>query len=207
MTDPTSPDAPGSPQLTAHIPVAVLIGAVTIAWNEAQETVFRLFHQLSGMPKPMAEAVFFSLRSDAGQRDIARAVCRECVGMAEEWRSEVISLITDLDRKSGERNAAIHTMWDSEGLYKGKIQPSQFIDPSYHNRTLKPDIVEQFKALLPEIMLINLKLQLYLRKWETSQSSPETHDEQSPRPEASSSGDAQPAPSQGNEPPPQASLE
>lgn len=91
---------------------SLIIGAVTIAWNEACEAVFLLFWLLSGMQKDMAEAIFFSLRSDAAQRDVSRAVCTHTTAIPDEWKQLALEGLQRLDRLAGNRNAAIHTMWD-----------------------------------------------------------------------------------------------
>lgn len=184
---------------------SILIGAITMAWNDAHETVFRLFHHLSGMPKPMAEGVFFSLNSDRAQRDITRAVARATTAIAEEWKVEAIRLLGQLDQKSGERNAAIHTMWDDAALSKGEIAPSSEISPLYHNKNLKPDVVKQFKDLIREIMIIGLGLLKIHQVWELSQPSPDRQPQQPPMNTASDSGRDRPTPSEGTARPPQSS--
>lgn len=151
---------------------AMVIGMVTVAWNGAQENVFRLFHLLSGMPKPMAEAVFFSLKADSAQRDITRAVCEHTTELNEKYRQNAIDLIVKLDKLAGQRNAAVHTMWDDDAARRGSITPST--KHAAHHRSLKPDPTAQFQELTVELMKIGLGLYKCIRLWEIEHSSPDT---------------------------------
>ncbi len=142
----------------SYINACQLIGAITIVWNDAHEQVFKLFWYFSGMSKDQAEAVFFSLRADSSQRDITKSIIRKHPNHPEEHKAHAIKWITTLDKKSGERNAATHTMWDSKGFMEGKIIPSKEVSAEYLNRNLSDDNSSKFGKLLNSLHEVALEL-------------------------------------------------
>lgn len=175
MGDAKKPDSASQSFIQNREDISHLIGAVTLLWNSAHGQIFRLFYKVSGMPKPMAEAVFFSLRSDASQRGIARAVCRESPLMDQAWKDEVDSSFSKIDLKSGERNAVIHTIWDLNLLLLGTVEKSRDISPDLHHKKLETDIIAQLKTLLVDSAKFNAYFQLSLKKWDDAQALRQTH--------------------------------
>jgi len=135
-----------------------LIGAVTIAWNAAHEQLFRLFWMASGLPKEAAEAIFFSIKSDSGQREITRSIILCSEKVPQEHKSYALEWIDFMGKKSGERNAAIHTMWDGQGLIDGKTVSSMEISEKYTNKKLSKNAVNQFGSLINELFRATLEL-------------------------------------------------
>lgn len=92
---------------------ARLIGRISMISNTVQYSVFTLFHILSDTDVEIASAIFFSLKSDAGQRDLVNAVAKVRITETEELAliKKISDAINVAGRLSGERNAFIHTMW------------------------------------------------------------------------------------------------
>ncbi|MDA8390886.1 MAG: hypothetical protein M0Z76_09200 [Gammaproteobacteria bacterium] len=135
-----------------------LLGSITIIWNDAHEQVFKLFWYFSGMSKEQAEAVFFSLRADSAQRDIAKAVIEKHPDYPNEHKEHALDWIRNLSKKSGERNAITHTMWDANSLLEGKMDPTPEISKEYLSRHLSDDNKQLFGALLNSLYEITLEL-------------------------------------------------
>jgi hypothetical protein len=98
---------------------AKLVGSVVIAYNRVQHLIFVLFVAFSGMPTERASDIFFALRSDRSQRDVALAAAKTAlVEHPNLWElfKTTIDKINDL---AGERNAAVHTMWAIDWQYWG----------------------------------------------------------------------------------------
>lgn len=141
-----------------YAPMCYLIGAITIASNAAYEQLFRLFWMASGLPKEAAEAVFFSIKSDSGQRDITRNIVSCSEKVQQDHKSHALEWIRFLEEKSGERNAAIHTMWDGQELIDGKAVSSSEISKKYHHKKLGTNVVNQFGSLINQLYRATLEL-------------------------------------------------
>jgi hypothetical protein len=134
---------------------ATTLGHVTIKYNEAQAFVLHIFINLSGAERHVARAMFFSMKSDAGQRDMTIAMARSLM-VDDDYKEtaeckQVVSAIEGLSKLAGERNAAIHTMWylDSESV--GDSPPDYWFIPdpnSIAHPRLQDDAEKQFKALI-----------------------------------------------------------
>lgn len=129
-----------SDPITEH---AALIGGVTIAWNDLNYILSYLFRIFTGMPEDKATAVYFTPKSDSTQRALLKAVAKIALKSHPKlWLAFKKSLdrINDL---AGERNAATHTSWAVQ-FPDPKVIPASFMP--LHGK-LRPDFVEQFKAL------------------------------------------------------------
>ncbi|MEQ1942262.1 hypothetical protein ABMA32_07545 [Mesorhizobium sp. VNQ89] len=139
---------------------ATTLGHVTITYNEAQAFVLSIFINLSGAERHVARAMFFSIKSDAGQRDMTIAMARARMLDADPVESDnlksVIAAIEGLSKLAGERNAAIHTMWylDSEDGASPDSPPDYWMtsDPnSIRHPKLQEDAETQFKELIGKL--------------------------------------------------------
>lgn len=165
----------------AYTEHATTIGTVTICWNGVQESLFRLFLILSNLPFRTAEAIFFSVRSDSSQRDIVLSVARtELQDYPDLWQATK-SLLKCIGELAGERNAAIHTMWQMDFLTDTvKVSPLTRKPP-----VLKDDFKSQFYSLAARLTdideaLLNLLVELQQRlAWQgipPPRSNPPTND-------------------------------
>jgi hypothetical protein len=98
---------------------ATLIGSVVIAYNKVQHLIFVLFVAFSGMPDEQASDVFFALKSDRSQRDIALAAGKTALAKHPTLWERFKTTIEKINDLAGERNAAVHTMWAIDWQYWG----------------------------------------------------------------------------------------
>lgn len=138
---------------------ARLIGQVTIAWNDVHHLVYLTFEQLSGLSEEMAESLFFSLRSDAGQRDLTMAAARVALQADPERLKALTTIINGVGKLAAIRNEAIHTAWAVDFLFSGtgkvklggvsKLRKSKANDTEFTARfeKLRGDLLEAYKAL------------------------------------------------------------
>jgi hypothetical protein len=133
----TDPDL--EKQYAAH---AELIGHITLAWSNIHSEVFDIFNLLCGMPGRRSEVIFFALKSDASQRDIALALINETA--SEPIRNKAKTLFGRISSFAGERNLATHTMWATR-MPAGNITPNPTIrQPAL----LRKDYEQQFQTLI-----------------------------------------------------------
>jgi len=136
---------------------AKTIGMVTIKYNEAQAAVLVIFVLLSDLNRDVARTLFFSVKSDAGQRDMTIALANTKLAETHpEDRRNVVAAIENLSSLSGERNAAIHTMWylDESFPVKPTSKKKQWVIPdrnSVPHRKLQTDALSQFKELVGKL--------------------------------------------------------
>lgn len=90
---------------------AKLIGKVSIEYNQAHSFVFKIFWQLSRLHVDHAKAIFFSIKSDTGQRDLTIAFINSLISDDASKKKNIIQSIQNLSKLSSVRNAAIHTIW------------------------------------------------------------------------------------------------
>lgn len=137
---------------------AQLIGHVTMIWNMAQHAVFVLFQAVSELPSDAAQAVFFTIRQDSAQRDVTLALC-EAVLIKDDADilAAIRNAITRLNKLSGERNAAVHTIWNvSEIKERGFLRPNPSI--RFHSKKLGPDVRRQFQDLYTELARLTVDI-------------------------------------------------
>lgn len=90
---------------------ATQIGYVTLFWNDAHDLVYHIFEDASGMGEEMAKALFHTLRSDAGQRDLTLAAVRVRLGDATPRLKALKTIFSKIGQCASARNEAIHTSW------------------------------------------------------------------------------------------------
>ena len=134
---------------------ARIIGHLTIVWNTAQHTILQIFEAVSDLSPEAAQAVFFAVKSDSGQRDITMALCEaELPQNDSDLLPAISSGIKRLNKVAGDRNAAIHTMWDiGAAVNDGMMLPSRKIQ--HHHKRLSADAAQQFSLAFQEIVAIN----------------------------------------------------
>lgn len=149
---------------------AELIGRVVISWNEVQWIIYRLFVGFSGMPEQQAQDVFFALRSEGGQRDLALAAGKTALAdypfLWEQFRTS----LCEVRRLAGERNAAIQTMWDFnfEALHEThSIEVGTLSDTERH-KSLQADFPARCNELREQLekqfwILSKIYKQLYVQ--------------------------------------------
>lgn len=139
---------------------ATTLGHVTIKYNEAQAFVLNIFINLSGAERHVARAMFFSIKSDAGQREMTIAMARALMVDDDDAETDecrrVVSAIEALSKLAGERNAAIHTMWylDSEDGETPDSPPDYWMIPdpnSIPHPRLQDDVEKQFTTLIEKL--------------------------------------------------------
>lgn len=116
----------GETEWKAH---AELVGQVMLSWSRNTHQLLRVFTHITGLGSPLAETLFFSHASDAGQR---RMLLELAVAMALPSGStrELKAIFKRLERVAGARNVAAHTpfgitLFDLEtGAWKPKIIPA-----------------------------------------------------------------------------------
>jgi hypothetical protein len=126
--------------------LATMIGRITIAWNDVQSEIFELFAAASGVERQKAAMIFFSLRTDASQRDITNAAIFVALPQGHvQYRLQ--KLLERAGKLAAERNLAIHQIWATHHP-SGNMVPSPFIP---RRTRLRDDFDVQFSALLDEL--------------------------------------------------------
>jgi hypothetical protein len=97
----------GDPAATRTLEQAV--GEMTVLWNHCQAIVFALFFRCLGARLRKAQTVFFSIRSDAGQRFTTQALLKDD---GSDFSDRAWKAIDELGELAGMRNAFIHGIWD-----------------------------------------------------------------------------------------------
>jgi hypothetical protein len=117
------------------------------------------------MPAEQARDVFFALKSDRSQRDITLAAGKTALAEHPALWKRFESAIREVNELTGERNAAVHTMWTIEWEFWG-LQSLYFprvrVAPgaARHGRladdfsTLFAKLNEKFQELLVELYRI-----------------------------------------------------
>jgi hypothetical protein len=133
---------------------AALIGRVTMYWNDLQYSILSLFEVVLGTPDQITSAVFFSLKSDAAQRDMVQAVFATRFASDPKLVTNLGKLMERIGKASGERNAAIHTAW-SYWTNENKMGPAVAWVP---HKKLSDDPKAQFEELCVRIQELDEKL-------------------------------------------------
>ena len=133
---------------------------MTVAWNNAQHIVLALFRLCTGLDMIYADAIFFTLTSDVGQRQITSAVAGLALSADKKLLTRLRAALNGLDKISHERNAAIHTMWVADE--KGRIGPIQDIQEWIPRKSLAADFEAQFAAMPERIGTQSAELMIVL---------------------------------------------
>lgn len=134
------------------------IGKITLAINHCNWLVFEAMRITLKMEREEATSIFYSLKSDSAQRELATSVLSDRLGDISEadllkaFKDEV----TILGKLSGVRNGFIHTPWagttDPDNLFccahGAKPHPKlDFKDPISQAKTLVTDLWDSARRL------------------------------------------------------------
>lgn len=143
----------GQTEWKAH---AELVGQVMLAWSRNTHQLLRVFTHITGLGSPLAETLFFSHASDAGQRkmllDLATAM-KLSPGPTEELKR----IFKRLERVAGARNVAAHTpfsmtLFDLEtGAWGAKVTPAL---GRHVDKRREADVVRQLQGADAELASI-----------------------------------------------------
>lgn len=126
--------------------LALLVGRATIAWSLVQSTVYLLFIMMLGRSHEEAAALFFSIKTDTGQRDMTLALAEARLKTAPDLIQRYRAAFARVGALAGERNAAIHTLW----LVQGEtVTPNPLA--THHKRLNVEKHREQFARLRESI--------------------------------------------------------
>ena len=143
---------------------ATLVGHVTLSWNRTVHQLLRIFVHLTGIESPLAEAIFFSPRSDSAQRRLIREVAK-AVELNDDSLKDLEKIFRKLDKASTGRNLAAHmifgiTMFDPEtGAWGAKVVPAL---PTTQDPRLAADFAEQFRMVDEQLSGIYQDLESWL---------------------------------------------
>lgn len=151
--------------------LAQSIGELNLAWTSAHDFVYRIFEDVTGLTEAQARGIFFSIRSDALQREITKKVVRATLTDSDD-DNPVEKLSHALGRLGGHataRNETIHSMWSLEVLTDSEDNPTfrvakqpkhETIFESFRERLESgtPNYVGEFDASTKEIYAIGSEL-------------------------------------------------
>lgn len=132
---------------------AELIGRVMLAWNRNVHQLARIFCFITGIDSPMAEAIFFSHQSDAGQRNLIKRSARAAALPKDDFE-KLSTLLKSIETISVRRNLAAHTIFgmslfdEATGAWGLKVVPA--LRPSQDPR-LDADFTNQFEGAEREL--------------------------------------------------------
>ncbi len=142
----------------------LLLGGVTIAWNDCTQLVFELFLDFSEAPLEKATIVFFGIRNDRTQRQMVRDLARVALAERQALLKDITMALGELDQTAQIRNEAMHSAWaiqlawteNEQGLPTGweppklvKVKPAGDEDDGF---------TERFKKLEADLQRIGSKL-------------------------------------------------
>jgi len=130
---------------------AVQIGQLMMAWNDAQHLVLSIFRQCMGVRLDLSDAVFFALKADVAQREIAVAAAEVALAQWPTTLGRARSAVQQLNHLSGSRNAATHTMW---WLEENQVTPIHDVYTWLARKELKEDWQAQFEKLLDDLIKV-----------------------------------------------------
>jgi len=143
---------------------AALVGQVTLSWNRTVHQLLRIFIHLTGIESPLAEAIFFSPRSDSAQRRLIKDVAN-AVDLNASSLKDLEKIFKRLDKASTGRNLAAHMifgicMFDPEtGAWGPKVVPAL---PTTQDPRLAADFTAQFKSVNGQLASIYQELEEWL---------------------------------------------
>ena len=109
---------PSIDTLLAHyeLRVPVTVGRATISWNTLSQTVFQLYHSLSGMDLEAAKATFFVVASDRSQREMVSELVKTKLRPSfPDLAKRILSVLTEINTSlAGKRNDITHVIFLNE---------------------------------------------------------------------------------------------
>ena len=137
----------------AYEKIAPLVGQVTIDWNHVQFWIFCIFWELLEVGFVPADALFFSIRSDKGQRDATSNLIKVSK-IPSALKKTLSDLIKRTNELSGRRNAIIHAM-----IFVWEPSEAPVIFGSSSPRlSKKADVEVELAELIKEIGTLSLDL-------------------------------------------------
>lgn len=148
----------GEAEWKAH---AELVGNVMLAWSRNTHQLLRVFTHITGLGSPMAETLFCSHASDAGQRkmllDLAGAM-----ELPPGPTAELKRIFKRLEKIAGARNVAAHTPFGITlvDLVTGALEPKVVPALGGHvDKRREPDVVRQLRNADAELASIYAALE------------------------------------------------
>jgi hypothetical protein len=114
------------------------IGILTLSWSSVHNQLFWIYVNISGRSYEDSRDMFFSKHADTQQRGLVRKAANN-LDPYPDLLAEVVSILTELDSLSLERNAIIHGMWDMDPA-TNTICPAPHVRP---HEALRLDSFEQ----------------------------------------------------------------
>ena len=137
----------------AYEKIAPLVGQVTIDWNHVQFWIFCIFWELLEVGFVTADALFFSMKSDRGQRDATSRLIKVST-ISGDLKTTLGDLIERTNKLSGRRNDIIHAM-----IFVWKPSEAPVIFGSSSPRlSKKADVEVELAELIQEIGTLSLDL-------------------------------------------------
>ncbi|WP_148259290.1 hypothetical protein [Polymorphum gilvum] len=93
---------------------ARVIGHCSLAWTACHSNVFLIFKLTSGFTDEAARRIFFKIRQDYLQRELAISSLESCDWIDGERKQEIIEVVEKLGYVSNRRNVAVHQMWSRD---------------------------------------------------------------------------------------------
>lgn len=152
-------ESSGMPKLGKIDRLAHYIGHVTLQWNNVQFWYFILFKTLLLDLAGPAHSLFFSAKSDRGQRDMLQHLAAFEMENHPDLLAEMIALIERGNKLAGKRNAILHAMWN---FGKRGVPPSVHLPR--HNRLHGKDAEEEFIDVLNSLVALESDLIAYEKK-------------------------------------------
>lgn len=143
---------------------AALVGQVMLAWSRNTHQLLRVFTHLTGLGSPLAEAIFFSHASDAGQRRLLVEIAAT-VSLGPAPTAELKKILKRLEKVAAARNVAAHTpfamtLFDlATGAWGPKVIPA--LGP-HVDRRREADVVGQLRRAEVELDSIYAALEHWI---------------------------------------------
>lgn len=151
----------GETEWRAH---AELVGRVALAWNSNVAVLLRIFTFLTGVQSPLADTIFFAVKSDRQQRELINRVA-EVTLVNDEDRKNLGILLERLGRLAARRNSAVHTVFgitlfdQRTSTWGPKIVPA--LDPPQDPK-LDKNFRAQFERAERELVEVRKQLEDWL---------------------------------------------
>lgn len=140
------------------------LGRIALAWNAATMQLLRVFSHLTGLGSPLADALFFSHKSDQSQRNLVKTVAALTDLSAADHKT-LLAILKALDGVSVGRNLATHTIFSvslvdpATSVWGPKIVPA--LTPPQDSR-LQPDFEAQFAKVEADLAKLHRRLDDWL---------------------------------------------
>jgi hypothetical protein len=108
--------------LSDHPVLAEELGQLNVAWSALEYRIFGLFEILTGLPVPVAKAIYYSQRTTYARIELVSAVApvvlrrrqgRTGLGKTTRELKKVAKVMGEIGQMSGDRNKYVHDPWGS----------------------------------------------------------------------------------------------